>query len=239
MPTLYVPPSLSPIENIGLEIKGSEVVSKCGTAWYRRTVLHPCWASGCRGRNLTGDGSSIRPAQPPGLSAGEGRRTARGLAVLHKPWMTSQTARTHCTSTCLLATSLGLPCEAPTTQLMSHARFGSLEMSFEFKLESERLEGSIRPPACFHHQRSVNFERSQLALALQQPYQCLHFSMVVHRRESDLGLQLLLKWNQEQVQGARNALAATAMALRALRRNAEKLRQVGIFSLFLPHQISC
>ena len=77
-----------------------------------------------------------------------------------------------------------------------------------------------------------------LALVLQQPYQRLNLSIVVHCRESDLGLQLLLKWNQEQVQGARNALAATATALRALRRNAEKLRQVGTFSLSLPHQSS-
>ena len=45
-------------------------------------------------------------------------------------------------------------------------------------------------------------------------------------REPGLGLQLILRWNQEQIQGARVAMNSTAKTLKDIRKDAEKLRQV-------------
>lgn len=41
-----------------------------------------------------------------------------------------------------------------------------------------------------------------------------------------MGQLLLLRWSQEQIQGAQQALSATAYALRKLKKDAQKTRQV-------------
>jgi len=45
-------------------------------------------------------------------------------------------------------------------------------------------------------------------------------------RGSTLGQQLLLRWAQDQIEGARQAMHATATLLRKLKKDAEKIKQV-------------
>lgn len=54
---------------------------------------------------------------------------------------------------------------------------------------------------------------------------CFQVNVVLVFREQGIGLQLLLRWSHEQIQGARLALDSTAKALRDLRKNADKLKQ--------------
>ena len=58
---------------------------------------------------------------------------------------------------------------------------------------------------------------------IQSPYR-----WIVITQEQGIGAQLLLRWSQEQIQGARTALNATSAALREIRKTAAKLKQVCI-----------